>query len=188
MKDCNNVITKDIIMTSLLGQQVLVKGKYNENIVCTVVDTNYETLYAKDVHGNKIEFSLDDISSEMTKDDATDCKITAQHLLEFINSLVEDDMWDEVVVKYPDGAIENIDRRITEEEENTQIYPRVKGELGTMIEQLRKKLTLVSAEYLNVPMQFCDCEPACATSSTTRYTIKGTIKEEERLILLLKEE
>lgn len=188
MKDYNNVITKDIIMTSLLGQQVLIKGKYNENVVCTVVDTNYEILYAKDVHGNKIEFSLDDISSEITKDNAANCKITAQHLLEFINSLAEDDMWDEVVVKYPDGAIENISWHITEDEENIQIYPREKGELGAAIEQLKRNLLLVSPEYFNIPMQFCDCEPACATPSTTRYTIKGIIKEEERLILLLKEE
>lgn len=165
----------------------------------------YENLEKRDDFGEK--FSIDEncawantheigncdwriieLSSETADAQKDNAPVTSAKLLEFIGKLDEDDMWDEVVVKYPDGAIENIDRHITEEEENTQIYPRVKGELGTLIEQLRKKLTLVSSEYLNVPMQFCDCEPACANANTDRYDVVEIIKEEDRLVLVLKEE
>lgn len=59
MKNLN--ATKDKIIEGLIGHQVLVQGKYNTEIICTVVKAEEDILYAKDEAGNKLEFSLDEI-------------------------------------------------------------------------------------------------------------------------------
>ena len=54
----------------MIGKQVVVPGKYNEDIICVIVAVEDGVLYLKDRFGNKLECGIDEIKGYREKEES----------------------------------------------------------------------------------------------------------------------